>query len=313
MPRAMDAIWRVGTECLNAPALCLSVAVCACRCLCRLCLHLSVSCRPMYTSAYDRPFVSVAALVCLCLPLSFAVCHSVRRQLHAPSSLPFSCLPAPSLARRHTATLPCLLFTCTSLCVCVRVRVRVRACVCAERACLRKCASACVRACVRALRALRCVWPVGAGRGYATNIFQHLAACTALKPHTRMSMHPLVKFRQRIGRPEESWCPWQTEGRPACFCGSRCRSFAAGTCVHASQPQKAPPQDRRIARVRGSEFRTGRKGADACPRTLCMGGNLRSISASSTSGGVPSCGVRGISFVRHDHSGAGPTMIAGCS
>ena len=119
--------------------------------------------------------------------------------------------------------------------------------------------------------------------------------------------------RQRIGRPEESWCPWQTEGRPACFCGSRCRSFAAGTCVHASQPQKAPPQDRRIARVRGSAFRTGRTGADACPRTLCMGGNLRSISASSTSGGVPSCGVRGISFVSHDHSGAGPTMIAGCS
>ena len=309
MPRAMDGIWRVGTECLNAPALCLSVAVCACRCLCRLCLQLSV-----YVCLW--PSFCFCGCLGLCLSAVVFLCLSFCSPTTSrPPSLPFSCLPAPSLARRHTATLPCLLFTCTSLCACVRVRVR--ACVCAERAGLRKCASACVRACVRAcvhaLRALRCVWPVGAGRGYARNIFQHLAACTALKPHTRMSMHPLVKFRQRIGRPEESWCPWQTEGRPACFCGSRCRSFAAGTCVHASQPQKAPQQDRRIARVRGSEFRTGRKGADACPRTLCMGGNLRSISASSTSGGVPSCGVRGISFISHDHSGAGPTMIAGCS
>ena len=275
-----------------------------------VCVAFVFSCLSM--SAYGRPFVSVAALVCVCLPLSFSVCHSVRRQLHAPplSHSPVSPLP---LSRAGTPQPSRACCSRAHLCVRACVCVCVRACARSVRACASARVRACVRACVRALRALRCVWPVGAGRGYARNIFQHLAACTALKPHTRMSMHPLVKFRQRIGRPEESWCPWQTEGRPACFCGSRCRSFAAGTCVHASQPQKAPQQDRRIARVRGSEFRTGRKGADACPRTLCMGGNLRSISASSTSGGVPSCGVRGISFVGHDHSGTGPTMIAGCS
>ena len=136
MPRAMDAIWRVGTECLNAPALCLSVAVCACRCLCRLCLHLSVSCRPMYTSAYDRPFVSVAALVCLCLPLSFSVCLSVRRQLHAPplshspvSPLPLSRAGTPQPSRACCSRAHLCVCACVCVCVCVRACVRCVRCV----------------------------------------------------------------------------------------------------------------------------------------------------------------------------------------
>ena len=226
MPRAMDGIWHVGTERLNVPALCLSVAVCACRCL-------SVS--PLST------------LVCLCLPVA------VLLFLWLPWSV-FVCrclsLPVSLFADNFTPPLSPILLSPRSLSraqahrnppvLAVHVHIFVCVCVCARARVPRPCVCACVR----------CAWPVGAGRGYATNIFQHLAACTALKPHTRMSVHPLVKFRQRIGRPEESWCPWQTEGRPACFCGSRCRSFAAGTCVHASQPQKAPPQDRRIARVR---------------------------------------------------------------
>ena len=275
------------------------------------CLSLAVLCIRLLMAVLLFLWLPWSVFVCRCLSLSvilFADNFTPPPLSHSPvSPLPLSRAGTPQPSRACCSRAHLCVCACVCVCVCVR------ACARSVRACASARVRACVRACVRALRALRCVWPVGAGRGYATNIFQHLAACTALKPHTRMSMHPLVKFRQRIGRPEESWCPWQTEGRPACFCGSRCRSFAAGTCVHASQPQKAPPQDRRIARVRGSEFRTGRKGADACPRTLCMGGNLRSISASSTSGGVPSCGVRGISFVRHDHSGAGPTMIAGCS
>ena len=129
MPRAMDGIWRVGTECLNAPALCLSMAVCACRCLCRLCLQLSV-----YVCLW--PSFCFCGCLGLCLSAVVFLCLSFCSPTTSrPPSLPFSCLPAPSLARRHTATLPCLLFTCTSLCACVCARARA----CRVRACVRAC------------------------------------------------------------------------------------------------------------------------------------------------------------------------------
>ena len=156
MPRAMDGIWRVGTECLNAPALCLSVAVCACRCL-------SVS--PLSTLVCLC--LPVAVLLFLWLPWSVFVCRCLSLSVilfadnFTPPLSPILLSPR-SLSRAQAHRNPPVLavhvhiFVCVRACACACVRVR-GACVLAQvRECVRACVRACVHACMRCVRCVAC-------------------------------------------------------------------------------------------------------------------------------------------------------------